>query len=91
MLMMNRAEDLCVNAKDTINMTERLEWSEWLGRLCAAATAEAKSKGGKSSSPPTLKQLQALEKVVAHMMRFPNLGDQQHLLMLLAQHAPEEL
>lgn len=86
--MISRVEELFVTAKDTINMTERREWNALLSNLCAAGVTVTE---GKELQPLTAKQLLQLERVIAHLLRFPDLTSSQALLKALASHALEEL
>lgn len=93
-LLVNRAEELFAGAKDTINMKERREWNGQLSILCMAAdvvTKAAADKEKQAAEKPTVKQLMHLEKVIAHLLRFPDLESSQMLLKVLSRHAMEEL
>lgn len=79
--MLSRAEDIFITAKDTINMTERREWNVMLGGLCEAAVVAVEAKG---QTPTPLSSTAQLEKVVAHLLRFPDLVKSQSLLKALS-------
>lgn len=90
--MLSRAEDLLVTAKDTINTTERREWNVLLGNLCAAAVVVMEgNKEHQQPQTPSAKQLTQLEKVIAHLLRFPDLVKSQALLKALSAHTVDEL
>lgn len=81
-LMLSRAEDIFITAKDTINMTERREWNVMLGGLCEAAVVAVEAK--EQPTAPMSSTGGQLEKVVAHLLRFPDLVKSQSLLKALS-------
>lgn len=73
-------------------MAERREWNVLLSNLCAAAVVVMEgNKEHQQPLQPTAPQLVQLEKVIAHLLRFPDLVKSQALLKALSAHVVEEL
>lgn len=73
--MLRRAEDLFVTAKDSINVEEKKEWIALLSGLCDVGDLVPVGKEAETRNPPpTAGQMVApLEKVMSHLLRFPEL------------------
>lgn len=77
-----------MTAKGSIDMADRQTWNKLLSGLCTAAAVVTE---GKELQPPSAKRLEVLEKVIAHLLRFPDLDKSQALLKALSSHPVDEL